>query len=163
MNRIHLTTCFLWLGLVAFAGCEGMKAQEPFPQATADAWLGAFNSGDAAGLALMYSEDAEVLPPDQPIVSGHEAIEAFWKTFNPGQVRVEISEVESSRLGDYWYREGTYAANLADEGEPRIGKFIELWKKVGSNWMLYRHMWNRNAPLPAEMPVLGPEAADEPA
>jgi len=37
-----------------------------------------------------------------------------------------------------------------DEGETRVGKFIELWKKEGNNWLLYRQMWNRNAPLAAQ-------------
>ena len=68
--------------------------------------------------------------------------------------------MESERLGEYWFREGSYTANLADEGEPRIGKFIELWKKVDGNWLLYRHMWSPNAPRPAETPT---QAPDEPA
>jgi len=160
MNRTHLASWFLLLAVAGFAGCEGMKASDPFPQGSADAWLGAFNSGDLVGLGLYYAEDAQLLPPDQPIVSGHEAIEAFWKAFNPGEVRIEVSEVYSERLGDYWYRQGLYAAKYADEGEPRIGKFIELWKKVESNWLLYRHMWSPNAPQPAEMPAPAP---DEPA
>jgi ketosteroid isomerase-like protein len=156
MNRLHVAPLVAVALLAGLAGCEGAKAPEPFPQAVADAWLGAFNSGDLDGLGLMYTEDAEILPPDQPIVSGHEAIVAFWKSFNPGQVRIEVSAVDSERLGAYWFREGTYAAEFADEGEPRIGKFIELWKKAGGNWLLYRHMWSPNAPRAAEMPATAP-------
>jgi ketosteroid isomerase-like protein len=101
----------------------------------------------------MYSEDAEILPPDQPIVAGHQAIETFWQTFNPGEVRIAVSEVHSERLGEYWFREGTYSAKYAEEGQPRIGKFIELWKKTDGNWLIYRHMWSPNASRPAGMPA----------
>ena len=161
MNRIHLAPWFLLLAVAGFAGCEGTKTADPFPQAAADGWLGAFNSGDVAGLALMYSEDAQMLPPDEPVASGHAAIEAFWQTYNPGQVRIEVSEVDTRKLGEYWFREGPYKAEFPDEGEPRVGKFIELWKNEGNNWLLFRQMWNRNAPPPAPSPEAA--AADEPA
>ncbi len=152
MNRFHLAPLVTLIALAGLAGCESAKAPEPFPQATADGWVAAFNSGDAAGLALMYSPEAKVLPPDQPIVSGYGAIEEFWKSFNPGNVRIETSEVETLKLGDYWFREGTYVGLDPAEGEPRVGKFIELWTKVDSAWLIHRQMWSQNAPPPAEMP-----------
>jgi ketosteroid isomerase-like protein len=147
--------------LAGFAGCQGADSPETFPQAVADSWLGSFNGGDVDGLALMYSEDAEVLPPDVPLVTGHEAIVAYWKANQPGQVRLEISEVDARKLGEFWFREGTYAAKFPEEGEPRVGKFIELWKKDANNWLLYRQMWNRNSPQSEESPA--PGTADEPA
>ena len=146
MKRFHLTPWIALIVLAGLAGCERTRAPEPFPQAAADGWVAAFNSGDAAGLALMYSPDAKILPPDQPIVSGNAAIEEFWKTFNPGSVRIEISEVETRKLGDYWFREGTYRGIYPDEGEPRVGKFIELWTKADSAWLIDREMWSPNAP-----------------
>jgi len=161
MNRNHLAPWFLLIAAAGFAGCEGMKEPEPFPQAAADGWLGAFNSGDVPGLVLVYSEDAQMMPPDEPVASGRAAIEAFWQSYNPGQVRIEVSEVDTRKLGDYWFREGAYKAEFPDEGEPRVGQFIELWKNEGNNWLLFRQMWNRNAPPPAPSPEA--TAADEPA
>jgi len=158
MNRIHLAPWVALIALAGLAGCERGQAPEPFPQAAADGWLAAFNSGDSAGLALMYSPDSEILPPDEPIVSGHAAIEEFWKTFNPGTVRIEVSQVETMKLGDYWFREGSYSALYEDEGVPRLGKFIELWTKSGSAWLLHRQMWSPNSPPPAEMPAAAPAA-----
>ena len=32
-----------------------------------------------AAVAQLYTEDAQVLPPDWPIVTGKKAIENFWK------------------------------------------------------------------------------------
>jgi len=35
---------------------------------------------DYAGMAGLYTENAKVLPPDAPIISGRKAIEEFWRT-----------------------------------------------------------------------------------
>jgi uncharacterized protein (TIGR02246 family) len=42
-----------------------------------DAWTAAFNKGDAAAVAVLYAEDAYVLPPGSAMVKGRAAIEAF--------------------------------------------------------------------------------------
>ena len=68
----------------------------------------------------------------------------------------------SPERGLFWFREGAYTAIFPDEGEPRVGKFIELWKQDNGNWLMYRQMWNRNAPLQREAPP-GGAPADEPA
>jgi ketosteroid isomerase-like protein len=152
MNRIHPAPWIILMALAGLAGCEKVIPPEPFPQATADGWVAAFNSGDAAGLALMYCPDGKI-PPDEPIVSGSAAIGEYWKSFNPGNVRIEISEAETMKLGEYWFREGTFTGLYPNEGEPRVGKFIELWKKVDSAWLIHRHMWSSNAP---SMPPAAP-------
>lgn len=146
MNRIHLAPCIVLIALMGLAGCGKANPPDAFPQAAADGWLAAFNSGDAAGVALMYCPDGKILPPDQPIISGPKEIGEFWKSFNPGVVRIEISEVETMKLGEFWFREGTFTGLYPSEGQSRVGKFIELWKKVDSAWLIHRHMWSSNAP-----------------
>lgn len=34
---------------------------------------------DYAGWAALYTDNAKVLPPDAPIVTGRKAIEEFWR------------------------------------------------------------------------------------
>ncbi len=150
MNRIHVAPPVALALLALLAGCKAAGPPEEFPQAAADAWLGSFNGGDVAGLALSYTADARLLPPDEPPIAGPEAIEAFWQAYGPGQVRLEQGDVESRKIGDLWFREGAYKAQFTDEGEPRVGKFIELWKRENGNWLMYRQIWNRNAPLADE-------------
>ena len=162
MKTIHVAPPAVLALLALFAGCKGAAPPEAFPQAAADAWLGSFNGGDVAGLVLSYSADAKLLPPDEPIISGAEGIEAFWQAYGPGQVRLEQGDVESMKIGELWFREGAYKAQFANEGEPRVGKFIELWKRENGNWLMYRQMWNRNAPL-APAASAADVAADEPA
>lgn len=40
-----------------------------------------YSAGDAKALALAYTEDAMMLPPDATRVVGHAAIEALWKSW----------------------------------------------------------------------------------
>lgn len=161
MSRNHVAPWIASALLVLLAGCGGSGPPDAFPQAAADGWLGSFNGGDVEGLLLSYSGDARVMPPDAPAAAGQAAIAEFWRGYNPGQVRITLGEVEIRRLGEFWFREGDYTATFPDEGEPRVGKFVELWKKEGANWLLYRQMWNRNSPLGGPEPA--PPVADEPA
>ena len=39
------------------------------------AWLTAFNSGDASGVAAMYSEGARLMPPNAEVLDGRGGIE----------------------------------------------------------------------------------------
>lgn len=162
MNRIHVAPPVALALFALLMGCNAAAPPEAFPQAAADAWLGSFNGADVSGMGLAYTSDARLLPPDEPIIAGTTDIEAFWQAYGPGQVRLEQADVQSMKLGDMWYREGVYRAQFADEGEPRVGKFVELWKQENGNWLMYRQMWNRNAPPgPAAPPEDAP--ADEPA
>jgi ketosteroid isomerase-like protein len=163
MTRNQVAPPVVLVLIALLAGCADAPPADAFPQAAADGWLGSFNGGDVAGLALMYSADAEILPPDEPVYAGPEEIQRFWEGYGPGQVRIEVGDVESRRIGELWFREGAYKAEFPDEGEPRVGKFIELWKQENGNWLMYRQMWNRNAPIGASAPTEEAPPADEPA
>jgi uncharacterized protein (TIGR02246 family) len=48
-----------------------------------DAWTAAFNKGDAAAVAAMYTLDAVVLPPGADMVKGRAAIESLLAASGP--------------------------------------------------------------------------------
>ena len=83
MKWLHVVPGLALVTLAGLAACERTESPEPFPQAAADGWLGSFNGGDVDGLMLIYSEDARVLPPEEPPISGHDAIQAFQKRYEP--------------------------------------------------------------------------------
>jgi ketosteroid isomerase-like protein len=143
-------------------GCARNPAPEPFPQDRADAWVERYAANDAAGVAALYTIDAQLLPPDMEIVSGPAAIQEFVaKTNPPGGPDFEIATVETLVLGDYAYRQGTFKVKGPDGTALESGKFQELWKKVDGEWLIHRDMWSANAPpaLPPEMDA----PPDEPA
>jgi uncharacterized protein (TIGR02246 family) len=147
----------LALVMLSAAGCAQSPVPEAFPQDVADAWVERYAANDAAGVAALYTEDAQLLPPDLEVVSGRAAIQEFVaKTNPPGGPEFEIATVETLVFGDYAHRQGSFTVKGPDGAAIETGKFIELWKKVGGKWLIHRDMWSENAP------PSGPLATDTP-
>ncbi len=150
------TAAILVLIMIA-AGCAQSPAPEAFPQDVADAWAERYAANDAAGVAALYTEDAQLLPPDMEVVSGRAAIQEFVaKTNPPGGPEFEIATIETLVFGDYAHRQGSFRVKGPDGAAIETGKFIELWKKADGAWLIHRDMWSGNAPPP------GPPATDTP-
>lgn len=104
-----------------------------------------FTSGDSAGVSNLYSEDAELLPPNGAIVKGRRNIQSFWQgAWDAGMKKIEVRTVETDGDGKVAYEVGRYtlygdAGNVLDEG-----KYVVIWKKSGETWFLYRDIWNSN-------------------
>jgi uncharacterized protein (TIGR02246 family) len=144
------TTATMMLAMLSAAGCTQSPVPEPFPQEVADAWVQRFAAHDAAGVAALYTEDAQLLPPDMEVVSGRAAIQEFTVTNNPlGGPAFEFATNETLVFGDYAHRQGSFKVKGPDGSTLESGKFIELWKKVGGKWLIHRDMWSRNAPAAA--------------
>ena len=149
-------TATVMLALLSMAGCMQSPAPEPFPQDVADAWVQKFAAHDAAGVAALYTEDAQLLPPDMEVVSGRAAIREFNAKNNPPDgPAFEFATIETLVFGDYAHRQGSFKVKSPDGSTLESGKFIELWKKVGGKWLIHRDMWSGNAPAavpPADVP-----------
>ena len=142
------TAAILLLAMLT-GGCVQSPAPEPFPQDVADAWVERYAANDAAGVAALYTEDAQLLPPDMEIVNGRAAIQEFVaKTNPPGGPAFEIATVETLVFGDYAHRQGSFRIRGPDGTALETGKFLELWKKVDGKWLIHRDMWSGNAPPP---------------
>jgi len=142
---------------LALTACLPAPVPEAFPQDVADAWIERYELHDAAGLAALYTEDAQLLPPDAEIVSGRAAIQEFYARENPpGSAEVEIATVETLVFGDHAYRQGSFRLKGPGDGDGVAGKFIELWKKVEGKWLIHREIWSANAPRPG---IEGDESA----
>ena len=159
MNRM---AAIMALAMLSAGGCAQSPAPEPFPQEVADAWVERYAANDAAGVAALYTEDAQLLPPDMEIVSGRAAIQEFVaKTNPPGGPAFEIATVETLVFGDHAHRQGSFTVNSPDGTSLETGKFLELWKKADGKWLIHRDMWSGNAPPPG--PPATDTSPDEPA
>lgn len=111
-------------------------------------WEAAYNSGDAAGLAALYTSDGALLPPGGTRVEGRQAITDFWAgAMASGLANVRLETVELEVLGDFATNVGNLAATVpAEDGStvPVTGKFIVVWKRDGDTWRLHRDIWNMN-------------------
>ncbi len=102
--------------------------------------------GDGAAMGLLYAEDAQLLPPNEPAVSGRKAIGEYWQgAISAGikNMKLEIATVEGR--DDLAYEQGAYTVSGADGKVLEVGKFIVVWKRINNRWMLYRDMWSSNS------------------
>ena len=109
-----------------------------------DVWTAAFNKGDAAAVAALYTEDAYVLPPGSAMVKGCAAIEAFWRQAAQQMSDAKLTTVDVLPLGRSAAREiGT--VTLKTKSQPPqevVGKYVVVWRKIGRDWKLATDIWN---------------------
>jgi uncharacterized protein (TIGR02246 family) len=109
-----------------------------------DKWSEAFNKGDAAALAAMYTEDAYVLPPGAEIIKGRSAIGAFWQQQMQQIGDVKCTALDVKPLSRKAAREiGTCSFRTKGQ-QPQDGalKYAVVWEKVGGQWELLQDIWN---------------------
>lgn len=157
-----------------FCGCVGLLLltvacrQAPPDTRAADqseikemeaAWMKAAAAKNADDTVSFYADDASMLPPNMPIMTGKQAIRGVWAQLmgNPGySVSWESTNVEASRSGDFAYDIGTYQLTLNDsQGKQNSdrGKYMVVWKKqADGKWKAVGDMFNSDLPLPSPGP-----------
>ena len=105
-------------------------------------WEKAFNAGDAAGVAALYTDDAALMPPGAEAVVGMEAIQAFWSEFIASGATVKIETKEVSGSGDMLVEIGTVVVTAPDGSHADHGPFLVVYKNVDGKWKMHRDIWN---------------------
>jgi uncharacterized protein (TIGR02246 family) len=133
----------VWLGLAASPAIAQSKAAI---QKLADQWAAAFNKGDAAAVAAMYTKDAYVLPAGGEMVTGRAAIAALWKKDMEQLADVKCTTLDVKPLGGSAAREiGT--CTFTTKSQPPQGgdlKYAVVWQKEAGQWKLLQDIWNMN-------------------
>ena len=114
-----------------------------------EAFMAVYKEGDAAGMAALYTEGGQVLPPGGDFVAGHEAIEAFWGALMDmgiEEVNLETGEVEGH--GDTAIEVSTFTLLGPEEQVLDKGKYIVIWKREDGEWKLHRDIFNSSLPAP---------------
>jgi len=121
-----------------------------------DQWSKAAAAHDLDKTVSFYSNDAIVLPPNQPAITTKEGIHDTWK-----QILADITSMswkatraEVAKSGDLGYVTGTYEMTIKDATGKVIndrGKYLEVWKKQPDGmWECGADMFSSD--LPAEPP-----------
>lgn len=100
MRRIAIATlCICALASPALAQTKAAI------QRLDDQWAAAFNKGDAAAVAAMYTTDAYVLPAGAEMLKGRVAIEGFWKKAIEALGDIKCTALDVKALGSSAARE----------------------------------------------------------
>lgn len=138
MRRIALALACL------LAATPALAQSKPTIQKLNDEWADAFNRGDAAGLAAMYTQDAYVLPAGAPLVKGRGDIEAFWKQAMQQLGDIKCTTLEVKPLSRNAAREIGGCTFRTKGQPPQDGalKYAVVWQKEGGRWKLLQDIWN---------------------
>ena len=123
-------------------------------QATTEQALAIANSSRDWGqyVNVYYAPNAIVMPSNQEVVRGRDAIAAFFENYPPF-TDLQFTSVEVDGGEDIAYVYGTYSLMLTLPGEeqpvPDRGKYIEIWRRQeDGSWKIELDIFNSDLPLP---------------
>jgi uncharacterized protein (TIGR02246 family) len=139
MTRILL----LAATLVLYAS-TGMAQTKATIDKLNEAWVAAFNKGDAAAIAAMYTDDATVLPQGGPMVKGATGIKDLWAGVIKDFSDPKLTTVELHSMGEVMaYEIGTITAKTkATPPQDVAGKYVVVWRRSGATWKLAADIFN---------------------
>ena len=141
---------------------DGHAADVAALEAADQAWVKAFNSGNADAAAALYDEKGALLPPNVPAVNGRAAIRDFLAKEMAEAKKAGIAFTLGARpagasSGDMGWQSGSYAVKDKSGKVLEAGKYLSVSRKVGGKWLYVRDTWNADAPPPASAPPAAPQ------
>jgi uncharacterized protein (TIGR02246 family) len=124
-------------------------------QALIDEFVRNFNAKNADQLVqAYYAEDAQLLPPNYPIVSGRSQIREFMHgSFQAGLSGLSLETVHVDASGDLAYRVGKYTLEIRPPtGEPMrdTGKTMEVYRRqADGSWKAVADMFSSDQAAPS--------------
>ena len=107
---------------------------------------------DAEGVAGLYAQDAILLPPDLPPITGRPGIQHYYRSiFQRFETNLYLESQELHVVGDWALDRGVYQVDLVPQegsGAPirEQGNYVVILQLSGdASWDLARHIWNRDA------------------
>ncbi|MEJ1964834.1 MAG: nuclear transport factor 2 family protein [Gammaproteobacteria bacterium] len=155
MNRSVAMTIGLPLMLAALSltGCT-TKTEESLPANVTSALRTAFNKGDTAACADIYTEDAEIISNRNTPITGRDAIEQYFKDQVSREILFDTDSKLSVVSGDVAMEQGTYRVRNVIQGvDVEYGDYLNVWRKKDGHWKAYRSMYTVTQSRPALVSV----------
>lgn len=118
-------------------------------------YVAAHNDSDADRLVALFTDDAVLMPMDEPSISGRQAIRDHYEEFfdqNPSAI--ELSPVETRVAGDWAFERIQVKVTLADgEHDSRHADVKSLWilqRLPDGSWRIARAIDNLDGNIDEE-------------
>jgi uncharacterized protein (TIGR02246 family) len=110
-------------------------------------FMAAFKSKDPQTLSLLYTKDAQVLPPNADVFKGREAIREMWhQAMQAGLGEIRLTTTEILQTEDLLVETGRYELRAESGDSVDTGKYLVIWKQEGDLWRMHRDIWNSSRP-----------------
>ena len=112
-----------------------------------ETFMSTFKKGDASGMAALYTEPAQFLPPNSEFVTGKEAIQALFQGFmDMGVKAINLETVETEVHDNTGFEIGKYTLEVDGGQVIDKGKYMVIWKNESGQWKLHRDIINTSMP-----------------
>jgi uncharacterized protein (TIGR02246 family) len=146
--KIGMTVGLVLLSTAAAFAQGGSSADERAIRELDRSWSQAAQNKDLDKMVADYTDDASVLPYNEPIVTGKKAIRELWQhMFSLPNTTVSFgpNKIEVSKSGDMAYDIGwAQIASKDAQGKDTVekGKYVVVWKKLNGKWKVAADIFN---------------------
>ncbi|MCL6544555.1 MAG: SgcJ/EcaC family oxidoreductase [Bryobacteraceae bacterium] len=155
--------CIAALALLLSAGCGQGPGTGKAPDRAAELqkidglrsrFVAAYNSADAAAAAALYTDDAVMLPANEPAVEGRQAIqESLRRELGQGPTKISITPQETEIAGEWAFERGQAVITTTPKGakdavELSAKYLVILRRQPDGDWKIHRDMTNLDTPSP---------------
>lgn len=149
--RLIVPGLILMLAACRVAPPDLSDADKASIRAATDSFVANVRARRDSANALLYTENASVMPPNAGIAEGRAAIRA-WMTAFPPVSDFTLTPIEIDGRGDLAYVRGTYSFKLVGSDGHQIGedhgKYIEIRRKqADGKWLMVADIFNSDVPV----------------
>jgi ketosteroid isomerase-like protein len=120
------------------------NAAKPLIEAQLAKYVRGASSGNTDSLLSLYTDDAVLMPPNRPAISGHDKIRAAFASV--GSYGTTFATTSLMVTGDVAIERGIWQARMTPPGGSlavvRDGKYLTHWHRVNGTWLMAEQIWN---------------------
>lgn len=145
-----MTPRLAWLGFVALAviSLASTAVAQNVCEGAAQRWEDAFNAGDAAGVAALYTEDGMLRHSDAEVDRGREEIQAWAQESIDAGLTIDVTEESLERIAEgVMVGLGSWTLSDADGAKVLAGEYMVVDVSQDGACLIHRHF---SATVPSE-------------
>jgi ketosteroid isomerase-like protein len=144
--------------VLPIAGCQSAgalshtftPADETAIRGSLDQFVTTVVAQDWRANAAYYTADAVRMPPNEPMIQGHDAIVA-WATALPPVTGFTVTPQVVAGHGDLAHARGAFTLDLAPSGATpvhMVGKWSAIYQRqADGSWLCVSDIWNTDTPM----------------
>lgn len=116
-----------------------------FSKAVVEASLSAWDPARVGQLVALYTDDATLFPPGEPIIKGKEQIKGYWsRTADRRVLKHHVTVEHAEQSGDLLFEYGTFTGTFERKGVAKeaTARYISVWRReADGSWRKHLDTW----------------------